>query len=115
MGWVYLGIFIMVQVIVASVVIYGLKRRLDRELIEAAIEKLSVIKGSDEQGLIVVTSQINLKESWRFSIERIIKHKFSSAEIIFKQDPLLKGGIIINAFGQTLDFSIANRLKNFWQ
>ena len=114
MGWVYLGIFIVLQVIVACIVIYVLGRKLDRELIEAAVEKLSVIKGSEAPGVVIVISCVPLQDQWRQAIEGLIKRKFTAAEVIFKQEVSVKGGVVIEMIGQTLDFSVANRLKNFW-
>lgn len=114
MGWVYLIIFVCVQLVIAAIVVVVLKGKLDKELIDAAIEQLVVLNGSDAQGSVRVVSSAVLQVSWRRHIEAAIKRKFPAVDVEFQEDVALKGGVVIKLPGQTLDFSLADRLKKIW-
>ena len=107
-------ILILVQTVIAGAVIFVLKRLLDRELIEAALEKAQAVALTPLPEAIVVTSAgtLNVQASQRF--QSIFKRKAPDVNIVFEQDPALQGGVVIAWGREHLDFSIASRLKNFW-
>ncbi len=113
-GFSFFFIVILVQAVVAAVVIYVLKRQLDRELVEAALEKLQGFHWEGITGDIVIKSQPSLKPQSQAHAQAIVHRKLPQARIVFVTDSSIWGGIVIELSGQTLDFSLVNRLKNFW-
>ena len=102
-----------VQVVIAGVVIFILKRLLDKELVEAALEKLQGLSAGDIAGEIVLrVNRPDFKVQGRF--EDLVRRRFPAAQLIVQEDAGLKGGVVLIVAGQTLDFSITSRLKGFW-
>ena len=95
-------------------VIFVLRNLLDKELKEAAIEKFIALKGAGSIDSINIyhagTLSVNVKEQ----LIAEAKRKFENNKIVFEQNQILKGGLVIVAGDQVLDFSLANRLENFW-
>lgn len=104
-------LFIVVQVIVASIVVAVLNHKLKKELIEAALENLHVNISSETQGEIVVISAAEVDPQIQARIENIIKRKTNAVTIRFEIDAGIKSGLIIYIGKIVLDFSLANRLK----
>ena len=109
---IFFLIFI-VQVLVAGIVIFILKRLLDKELIEAALEKLQGLHAPENVGDIIVRlGRSDFQAQGRF--EELTRRRFPRAKLSVEEDAALKGGVIITIGDQTLDFSVASRLKGFW-
>ena len=110
MGW--LLVLIVFQCAIAAGVVFFLKRRLDRELMEGALEKLySVVPAS---GQVIVKCAGPLSPEVQSRIQSMVRRKSTEVKVIVQEDPALKGGLVIEIPGQVIDFSLANRLKNFW-
>ena len=111
----FLIIMFIGQFIVMSTIIFVLKRLLDRQLIETAIHKVETLNPNkidpqcDEVDLIVFA------ELDKENQERII-HAFDSkiakrVKLNVSKDRSLKGGMIIKFKDQTIDHSVAGRLR----
>lgn len=110
MMWII--VLIVLQCAIAAGVVIFLKRRLEGELVEAALEKLySVVPAS---GQVMVRSAAPLDAQVQSRIRSLARRKSSDVNVVFQEDPDLKGGLVIEAGGQVLDFSVANRMKHFW-
>ena len=102
-----------VQALVAAVVIFILKQLLDKELIEAALEKFQGLDtGKDTADIRVRLGKMDARARERF--EDLARRRFPRARLTVEQDEGLKGGVIITVGSEQLDFSVANRLKGFW-
>lgn len=110
--WVF--VLIVVQVIIAAVVIFVLKRLLDKELVQAALEKLqgADIPTGDPQ--VDVRFCPPLSPEVKARVQSVVRHKSPAAKVVFSEDPSLKGGLVITVAGVVMDFSMTGRLKNFW-
>ena len=110
-----LFVFILVlQLVIAAVVAFVLKRLLDRELEKAAIEKFSSLKPMQGVKTITVNYASPLPSSVEQELTALAKRKFVDSKITFEQEATLKGGLIIKVADEILDFSLANRLEHFW-
>ena len=110
MGW--LLILIVMQSVIAAVVILVLKHLLDKELIEAALEKLQAASGG-LSGQVKVKSAKDLNSQIQHRIQSLLRGK--ETKVIFELDPSLKGGLRIEfSAGNPIDCSMAGRLKNLW-
>jgi F0F1-type ATP synthase delta subunit len=107
-------ILFLVQCAFAVVVILVLKRLLDKELMNAALEKFESCKSSSEVIEITVLSASRMNEEFKSRLESVRKRKFVQARLNFKEDPGLKGGLAIALGDVLLDFSLQSRLQNFW-
>jgi F0F1-type ATP synthase delta subunit len=103
---------LIVQCIIAAVVIFVLKHLLDRELMDAAMEKL---QASDffPAGAVTITSASSLDAQTQSRIQALLRRK-GDVKIVFAKDPGIQGGLIIACADKTIDFSVANRLKNIF-
>ncbi len=111
MWWVIT--FVMVQLIIAVTVVLVLRKLLEKELIEAALERLEYFKPVQGGECIVrFASQLDVQVENRF--KSWCSRKCAGSSLCFEQDGALKGGVMIIFGNETLDFSLANRLKNFW-
>ncbi len=106
-------IALLIQILVATAVIFILKHKLDRELVEASLEKLHAA-AFQAPGQIMVKSYKVLSREIQGHFKSIVRRKAADAEIIFVQDKALKGGVIIELPQEKIDFSLAGRLRNFW-
>ena len=107
-------IIFFIQCVIAVVAIFILKKLLDKELMEAALEKLESCKASEEVKEISVHSATEINPEYKSRIQSVCKRKFAQARLDILLDPLLKGGVVIKAGEYSLDFSLSNRLQNFW-
>ena len=107
-------IIIILQLVIAAVVIFVLKRLLDRELEKAAVEKLMAFKPQSkvEQAHVYHAGPLSL--ALKQELTAIVKNKFSESKIVFEQAPGLKGGLVIKVADEMLDFSLISRLEHFW-
>ena len=102
------------QCVFAVVVIFVLKKLLDKELTGAALEKFESCKQSPDIKEIIVRSASSLDDEFKRRLESVRQRKFSQANLNFQQDAALKGGVVIVVGDLFLDFSLSNRLQNFW-
>ncbi|MBF0504724.1 MAG: F0F1 ATP synthase subunit delta [Candidatus Omnitrophica bacterium] len=107
-------ILFIVQCFFALGVIIVLKKTLDRELIEAAFEKLEACKSSPEVKEIVVCLPSAVSDEMKTHLESIRQRKFVQANLKIQEDPALKGGMVIAVGDLLLDFSLSGRLQHFW-
>ena len=107
-------IIIVLQFVIALVVLYVLKRLLDRELQKAAIEKFMSLKKSDAVSSISVYYAGSLSLNIQQDLTALAKQKFGQAKVVFEQAQALKGGLVIQVAEEILDFSLTTRLENFW-
>ncbi len=105
---------IILQLTIALVVIFVLKHFLDRELEKAAIEKLMSLKANADLKVVNIYHAKPLTLNIEGEFRALVKNKFSGSEIIFEQISNLKGGLIIKAADEVLDFSVSSRLENLW-
>lgn len=111
---VWIIIFVLVQLMVAGVVVVVLKHLLNKELIEAALEKLEFFKPAQGSSLIMVSLGRAMDDELGARFESLRRRRFAEFKIEFKQDKSLKGGVIVIIGNDVLDFSLNTRLKNFW-
>lgn len=107
-------ILFFVQCVFALVVIFVLKRLLDKELMRAALEKFESCKTSPEIKEIAVRSASMINDEFKVYLESIRKRKFTQAKLSFQEDAALKGGVVIAVGDQLLDFSLSSRLQHIW-
>ena len=109
----FLSMFVL-QLIIAAIVIFVLKNLLDRELEKAAIEKLMSLKADST----IKTVNIYYAHSMPSKIEKelihLTKNKFSDSKVVFEQNKILKGGLVIKAADVVLDYSLSSRLDHLW-
>ena len=107
----FLIIFVL-QLVIATVVIFVLKRLLDRELEKAAIEKLTSLKTNVDVKVVHIYYAKPLSLNVEEKLRELVKNKFSVSEIIFEELENIKGGLIIKIEDEVLDFSLSSRLEN---
>ena len=107
-------ILIVVQVTISVVVIFVLKRLLDRELEKSAIEKLMSLKADADVKVVNVYHAQPLAMNVESQFRALIKNRFTGSEVVFEHLANLKGGLIIKIKDDVLDFSLSSRLENFW-
>jgi F0F1-type ATP synthase delta subunit len=102
------------QCVFAAAVIFVLKRLLDKELMTAALEKFESCKASSDIKEITVLSASKVNHEFQHRFESIRKRKFLEAKLNFRENPELKGGVVIALGDLFLDFSFQSRLEHFW-
>ena len=107
-------ILILVQCVFAGVVIFVLKKLLDKELMMAALEKFESCKASSDIKEITVHTASKVNDDLQRKLESIRKRKFVQAKLDFKENTGLKGGVVIALGDILLDFSLSSRLHHFW-
>ena len=112
-----MGLFLcilFVQCVIVAAVVFILKRLLDRELIEGALEKLQATVIAPAQGEIIIKSAAVLNQEIQSRVQSLVRRRAPDIKVVFTRDSGLKGGIVIESSGGVIDFSLASRLKNFW-
>ena len=107
-------ILIFLQLTIALVIIFVLKRLLDRELEKAAIEKLMSLKANADVKVVNIYHAKPLTLNVEEEFKSLVKNKFVGSEIVFERISNLRGGLIIKAADEVLDFSVSSRLENLW-
>jgi F0F1-type ATP synthase delta subunit len=102
------------QCVIAVVVIFVLKKLLDKELMMAALERFESCKTSPEIKEIAVHSASTISDEFKSHFESIKQRKFAQANLNFQENADLKGGVVIAVGDLLLDFSLSSRLQNFW-
>jgi F0F1-type ATP synthase delta subunit len=115
-----LGIIFLIfglQVVSALIVIFVLKKLLDRELIESALEQFEVLKCQEDP---VQLKNINVvgHKAMSGEVESRFKHiaarRFKEIPIKFSTDPSLKGGVLVLIGGTKIDCSLSDRLERLF-
>jgi len=109
-----LVLLILGQCVFAVMVIFVLKRFLDKELLHAALEKFESCPASAEIKEIAVYSASGLSDEFKSQLESVRKRKMPQASLSFKENADLKGGVAIAMGEILLDFSLTSRLQHFW-
>ncbi len=110
----FLKVFFL-QLFVAGIVVYVLKKILDHQLIDLAIKRFQNIYLADDDqrltGIIVVSSK-TITHRTHERLHGVALKKFGRPmEIIVKIDRGLRGGLVIKLNSTTIDFSLIGRLK----
>ena len=112
--WLIIKI-IAIQIIVAGIIIFILRKILNRQLIDLAINKLEILKvetiGEDLKEVVVVVCG-GLSQATQERIAYIVSKKLNrKINVVTAQDKKIKGGIIIKLKNGNIDYSLISRLK----
>lgn len=106
---------LLLQGVAFALIIFILKKILDRNLMRMAMGDLEFL---DTQGIppstkeISVTSHQNLKEKTKQQITHIIQRKFpQGVKVVFNTDGNLRGGMVIKVDRTCIDCSLLERLR----
>jgi len=102
------------QCVFAFIVIFILKKLLDKELMSAALEQFESCKISPDVKEIAVYSATSVSDEFKSYLESVRRRKMPQANLNFKENAELKGGIVIAVGDLLLDFSLSSRLQHFW-
>ena len=114
MGWLTFFILVIVQTAIAVIVVFVLKKLLDKELIESALEKFTSLKSSEDITRLEVRYASPLNPMVQQRLKSLAQRKFTKVNMTWQEDKSLKGGVVIVVGDETFDFSITNRLQHFW-
>ena len=111
---IFLKLFLM-QLAVAAVVVFVLKKMLDHQLVEIAVKKFEACKlGAEDQKLngIIVLATAPLKPSVQERLSQSAEKKFNrQMQLFVKKDKTLRGGIVIKLHSIVIDYSVTGRLR----
>jgi F0F1-type ATP synthase delta subunit len=107
---------ILLQIIVASIVVFVLKAILEHELLVYALEHIEGFKPAEGEGVKEVTVLVGraLSDNMMARYTRVIKAKFPQAGTSIIVSHEIGGGVVAQIDGKVLDFSLAGRLKHLW-
>jgi len=108
---------VLFQCVIAAVVVFIMKKALNRELFLAALERLYVAAGEncDDACVIEVVSCASCSAADEARVRALIKERGPSASVIFRVDPSLWGGVIIRMADKVIDCSLSTRIKQFFK
>jgi len=111
---IFLKLFLM-QLAVALVVVFILKKILEYQLIEIGVKRFENYKlNPEDQKLngIIVLAKSGLKPSIQTRLNKIAEEKFKRPMQLFvKKDKTLRGGIVIKLNSIVIDYSVTGRLR----
>ena len=105
------------QVVLALVVIFVLKKLLDRELVESALEQFEVLKYDGDPSVIktiAVTARKPLGAEIQSRFKSIAARRFKGMSIDFSTDAELKGGVKVVIGKMQIDCSLNDRLERLF-
>ncbi len=106
---------ILVQIGIAIIIVFVLKKMLDNILVESALKRLDVLRlgeGADSPDEVTVITHKTIKTVNLRAIQRLVRRKWGpSVGIKECIDKRLKGGIVIKAESFCIDCSLMGRLK----
>ena len=108
----FIWIIFVVQTLIGIGIFMFLKKLLDCDLQELALEKLQNLSFDCKE--IKVITHKPIKDVFKSRVEKIIQQKNVQVSVEFSELSQIKGGMIIEAGAQTIDCSLLSRLKNFW-
>ena len=100
------------QFLIACIIFAFLKKILNEDLIELAVEKLKNSQLNPGLNEVVIISYKQMKGSTKNRIEREIKSKRDNLLVQFSELKELKGGVVIQMGEHIIDCSLLTRLKN---
>ena len=108
---------LVLQVVVAVLVVFLLKKFLEHELFMCALEKIAnaPLEQGAEVDEVVVVSAGKLTGDEEFRLRTIIKGRFPGAEITVGKDRSLGGGLVVRAGGHVYDFSLWTRMRRLFK
>lgn len=113
---IVLVVFVL-QVVLALIVVFVLKKFLSRELIDVALERFEVLKYQGDLAQlkeISVVSHKPLDGSVQARIKAVAGQRFKGIPLNFSTDSTLKGGLTITVGSTIIDNSTSNRLNALW-
>ena len=118
MSYSFIWIVIFVQILIALVVAIVLKKILNRELLELAVQQFERMRLDEEAskvGTIKIISSKPLPEKLTLRLKTASEHHFQKAFLNFECQAGLQGGMIIHLGIETLDFSLKSRWRHLWK
>jgi F0F1-type ATP synthase delta subunit len=109
---------LILQLIVAVAVIFVLKKLLDKELKQAALEHAIVFRPSEaalKVERITIVSAVKLALDYRAKLLAILKEKCPQASIDFLENAALRGGLVVEIGEEVWDHSLETRLKHLFE
>jgi F0F1-type ATP synthase delta subunit len=103
---------LVLQAAVAALVLFLLKKFLDRELFIGALEKIAAFpadQGADLDEVVVVSAR-KLSGDDEFRLRAILKGRFPGAVITVGENRSLWGGVVVRAGRHIFDFSLGTRI-----
>ena len=108
---------LVLQLFVAAVVVFVLKKMLEKDLLLTALERASGFH-PDAAALkaerIVVVSAGKLAPGYRARLVAALKGRCPGVCVDFLENADLKGGIVVEIGGEIWDHSLATRLKHLF-
>jgi hypothetical protein len=105
------------QIVLALIVIAVLKKLLDRELFESALEQFEVFKFQGDLSLVKKIMVVGHKEigpDMRTRFKNIAARRFKDVSIDFSTDTTLKGGVKVLIAGAEIDCTLSDRLRRLF-
>ena len=105
------------QVVSALIVIAVLKKLLDRELIESALEQFEVLKYHGDLAqvkMISVVGHKTMNPEIQARFKRIADRRFKGISIAFSTDSALKGGVKVVVEETVIDCTLSDRLEKLF-
>jgi len=111
----YIGIIFILQIVVIATIIFFLKKRLDKQLVELAVQKFGMLSpenvGPEQKDVLVITFR-KLSEEIRGKLLGMGQKRLNRMlNLIVKEDKAIKGGMVIKFKDFSIDYSLASRLK----
>ena len=105
------------QLAIAGIIFFVLRKILDRELVELALERFDRYKPEDElksvKEIYVITYK-PLSQLVNTRLSQLVNKKFQQARLVLKEEKRIKGGMVVQIGSYTIDMSLLSRLKNIW-
>jgi F0F1-type ATP synthase delta subunit len=102
------------QLIIAAIVVFVLKKKLDQILIDLAVRQAEVTESQRKAGAQVVTvvthKSLIAKDQDPIS-RRLVKSFRTPVTVSFLSDPSIMGGVIIKFGNEVIDCSLRERLR----
>ena len=105
------------QAFLALIVMFVLKKYLDRELIDVALERFETLKYQGDLAQlkeILVVSHRPLNEFVQARIKAVADKRFKGVALNLSTDTALKGGVMIVVGAVVIDNSTRQRLDALW-
>ncbi len=108
---------VLFQFVFAIVVIFVMKKFMNRELFLSAMEQLYAAGGENNfdarQIEVVFAARCSADEEAQ--VRAVAKERFPSAEVVIRVDPSLWGGVTIRVVDKEIDCSLLTKLKQFFK
>ncbi len=105
------------QFAIAIVVLFFMKKFLNRELILSALERFYA--AADEKNadinLIEVVFSAQCSAADEAQVRAIARERFPAAQVVVKVEPSLWGGVVIRIADKVIDSSLITKIKQFFK